>query len=116
MPAYDIRYLDGEGFLAHTFSAVCEDDKRARVLAHAMKLPSNKRLEVWNGDALIYARPMRLLDRAIWGQPEQISTARSQLHAKRVGLRVGTSFSSPFPCRFSLPPRALAPLPLGLAP
>jgi hypothetical protein len=64
MPAYDIRYLDGEGFLAHTFSAVCEDDKRARVLAHAMKLPSTKRLEVWNGDALIYVRPMSTLDRA----------------------------------------------------
>jgi hypothetical protein len=58
MPAYDIRYLDGEGFLAHTFSAVCDDDKHARILAHAMKLPSTKRLEVWNGDALVYARPM----------------------------------------------------------
>jgi hypothetical protein len=57
MPAYDIRYLDDEGYLAHTFSADCDDDKHARILAHAMKLPSTKRLEIWNGDALVYARP-----------------------------------------------------------
>jgi hypothetical protein len=64
MPAYDIRYIDGDGFLAHTFSAVCDDDSRARVLAHAMKLPSTKRLEVWNGDALVYARSPGLTERA----------------------------------------------------
>jgi hypothetical protein len=57
MPAYDIRYLDGEGHLAHAFSADCDSDGRAKVLAHAMKLPSCKRLEVWRGDALLYARP-----------------------------------------------------------
>ena len=34
MPAYDIRYLDGQGALAHKFSAVCDNDKRAQVLAH----------------------------------------------------------------------------------
>ena len=57
MPAYDIRYLDGAGVLTHGFSAVCADHGRARVLAHAMKLPSAKRLEVWSGETLIYARP-----------------------------------------------------------
>ena len=63
MPAYDIRYLDGDGSLAHTFSAVCDDDKRARILAHAMKLPTAERLEVWHNDMLVYARdivPMAL--------------------------------------------------------
>ena len=33
------------------------DDGRAKVLAHAMKLPSAKKLEVWSGETLIYARP-----------------------------------------------------------
>jgi hypothetical protein len=56
MPAYDIRYLDGDGYLAHAFSAECDDERKARVLAHAMKLPSAERLEVWRGEALVYAR------------------------------------------------------------
>ena len=63
MPAYDIRYLDSDGSLAHAFEAVCDNDKRARVLAHAMKLPSTERLEVWLDDLLVYARntvPMAL--------------------------------------------------------
>jgi hypothetical protein len=63
MPAYDIRYLDGQGALAHKFSAVCDNDKRAQVLAHAMRLPSTERLEVWLDDMLVYARdtvPMAL--------------------------------------------------------
>ena len=63
MPAYDIRYLDSDGALAHAFSAVCDDDRRARILAHAMKLPSAERLEVWLDDMLVYARdtvPMAL--------------------------------------------------------
>ena len=58
MPAYDIRYLDGEGSLAHAFSAMCDNEKRARILAHAMKLPSAERLEVWLDNALVYARDM----------------------------------------------------------
>ena len=57
MPAYGICYLDGDGILTYKFLANCESDGRAKVLAHAMKLPSCKRLEVWSGDALIYARP-----------------------------------------------------------
>jgi hypothetical protein len=28
-----------------------------------MKLPSAKRLEVWNGEALIYTRPSAMLER-----------------------------------------------------
>ncbi len=57
MPAYEICYLDRDGALTYKFAATCDDDNRAKVLAHAMKLPSVKRLEVWNGEALIYARP-----------------------------------------------------------
>ena len=53
MPAYEICYLDRDGILTYKFAATCDDDNRAKVLAHAMKLPSVKRLEVWNGEALI---------------------------------------------------------------
>jgi hypothetical protein len=60
MPAYEICYLDGEGALTYKFSATCDDDGRAKVLAHAMKLPSVKRLEVWNGAQLVYTRPAAL--------------------------------------------------------
>ena len=57
MPAYEICYLNNEGTLTYKFAADCIDDGRAKVLAHAMKLPSAKRLEVWSGEILIYARP-----------------------------------------------------------
>ncbi|MBV9549619.1 MAG: hypothetical protein JO256_08120 [Alphaproteobacteria bacterium] len=56
MPAYNIRYLDGAGALAHAFCADCDDEGRARILAHAMKLPSAQRLEVWRDHTLVYAR------------------------------------------------------------
>lgn len=57
MPAYEICYLNSDGVLTYKFMANCENESRAKVLAHAMKLPSCKRLEVWNGEVLIYARP-----------------------------------------------------------
>ena len=57
MPAYEICYLDRDGALTYKFAATCDDDGRAKVLAHAMKVPSARRLEVWSGEALIYARP-----------------------------------------------------------
>jgi hypothetical protein len=57
MPAYEIRYLDEGGDLTYKFSATCDNDQRAKILAHAMKLPSMKRLQVWSGEDLIYARP-----------------------------------------------------------
>lgn len=62
MPAYDICYLDETGGLTYKFSATCDDDQRAKVLAHAMKLPSTKKLEVWSGEKLIYARPSARMD------------------------------------------------------
>ena len=44
MPAYEIRYLDEGGGLTYKFSATCDNDQRAKILAHAMKLPSAKRI------------------------------------------------------------------------
>lgn len=66
MPAYEIHYLDDGGKTTYKFSATCDNDQRAKILAHAMKLPSVKRLQVWSGQALIYARPQadgRIQDR-----------------------------------------------------
>jgi hypothetical protein len=63
MPAYEIVYLDEVGHLTYKFSANCDDDSRAKVLAHAMKTPSAKKLEVWSGEALIYTRPAAALER-----------------------------------------------------
>ncbi|HEY5347111.1 MAG TPA: hypothetical protein VIJ72_02880 [Rhizomicrobium sp.] len=57
MPAYEICYLDRDGALTYKFSANCAEDKHAKVLAHAMKLPACKQLEVWTGEKLIYQRP-----------------------------------------------------------
>ena len=65
MPAYEICYLNTEGTLTYKFAADCIDDGRAKVLAHAMKLPSAKRLEVWSGDELIYTRPSMMLERRL---------------------------------------------------
>jgi hypothetical protein len=64
MPAYEICYLDQDGSLTYKFSATCDDDQRAKILAHAMKLPSAKKLEVWSGEMLIYSRPS-----VIWERP-----------------------------------------------
>ena len=63
MPAYEICYLDEAGGLTYKFSANCDDDQRAKILAHAMKLPSAKKLEVWSGEMLIYTRPSAVLER-----------------------------------------------------
>src|SRR6201986_2973737 len=73
MPAYEICYLDEGGSLTYKFSATCDDDQRAKILAHAMKLPSAKRLEVWRGDALIYTRPSMMLERRLMDHQQQLS-------------------------------------------
>ena len=57
MAAYDICYMDQSGILSCKLIAMCGDDKDAKVLAHAMKLPDSKSLEVWNGEMLVYRRP-----------------------------------------------------------
>lgn len=60
MSVYDIYYLDKGGALTCKFSALCVNDKKAKILAHAMKLSDSTRLEVWSGEALIYRRPQDL--------------------------------------------------------
>jgi len=59
MPAYEINYLHDDGSLAAKFAAQCNGDREAKILAHAMKLEGPLRIEVWNGKALIYARPQK---------------------------------------------------------
>jgi hypothetical protein len=57
MPSYEICYLNDDGTLACTLAAMCSDDMRAKVLAHAMKLSEYKRFEVWEDRTLVYERP-----------------------------------------------------------
>ena len=57
MPEYNIYYMDHSGALSYKFSATCDNDKCARIVAHAMKLLDCKRLEVWNGESIVYQHP-----------------------------------------------------------
>ena len=57
VPNYEIVYLDDDGKLAFKFATKCDDEKRAKILAHAMKEREHKRLEIWNDNSLVYCRP-----------------------------------------------------------
>jgi hypothetical protein len=57
MPNFEICYLDGDGSLACSFTAVCATETHAKVLAHAMKLRDYKKFEVWQDRTLVYQRP-----------------------------------------------------------
>ena len=58
MPNYEIVYLDDAGKLSFKFATTCDDEKRAKILAHAMKEREHKRMEVWDDKAaLVYCRP-----------------------------------------------------------
>ena len=57
MPSYEIFYRKTDGSLAGKFAANCETEIQAKILAHAMRLDSTRRIEVWDGDQLIYERP-----------------------------------------------------------
>ncbi len=59
MRSYEICFLDDDGNLAFKFAARCVDATRAKVLAHAMKQPRHKRIEVWDDATLVYERPTR---------------------------------------------------------
>jgi hypothetical protein len=59
MPSYDIRYLNEDGSLAVKVAADLANATQAKVLAHAMKAKGLPRLEVWDGECLIYQRPHR---------------------------------------------------------
>lgn len=49
MPTYDIRHQDDVGVISLRFSAACDDDGGAQVVAHAMNLPDRKHQKVWSG-------------------------------------------------------------------
>jgi hypothetical protein len=55
--AYDICYVDGTGRLLASHSVPCASDKKACILAHAMRPQGTRRIEVWKGASLIYERP-----------------------------------------------------------
>ena len=57
MPNFEICYLDGDGSLACSFTAMCANETHAKVLAHAMKLRDYKKFEVWRDRILVYQRP-----------------------------------------------------------
>jgi hypothetical protein len=57
MPNFEICYLDSDGSLACSFTAVCASETHAKVLAHAMKLRTYKKFEVWQDRKLVYQRP-----------------------------------------------------------
>lgn len=57
MPNFEICYLDNDGSLACTFTALCATETHAKVLAHAMKLSDYKTFEVWRDRTLVYERP-----------------------------------------------------------
>jgi len=59
MPSYDIRYLNDDGSLKGEASANLQNELHAKVLAHALMLKGTRRLEVWDGESLVYERPLR---------------------------------------------------------
>ncbi|MGC9954109.1 MAG: hypothetical protein ABSD21_07510 [Rhizomicrobium sp.] len=60
MPCYEIYYMNDDGTLDAKVAAECDNDRQAKVLAHAMKRKGLKRIKVWDGDNLVYERPHRL--------------------------------------------------------
>jgi hypothetical protein len=57
MPHYEICYLDERNAVIGIYAAPCAGEKQARILAHAMRPPGTRRMEVWDGAHLIYERP-----------------------------------------------------------
>lgn len=58
MPAYEIRYLRKDGSLAARFFATCATDDDAKKLAHAIQLEGARQMAVWDGQRLLYTRPL----------------------------------------------------------
>jgi len=57
--SYEICYLSADDRLLCKFVVQCRNATCAKVMAHAMKLPTYKRIEIWQGDTSIYSRPFR---------------------------------------------------------
>jgi hypothetical protein len=60
MPHYEICYTDRQGALVGKISAGCSNATQAAIFAHAMKFREWLKVEVWEGETLIYERPMSL--------------------------------------------------------
>ena len=58
MPAYEIRYLRKDGSLAARFFATCATDDDAKKLAHSIQLEGARQMAVWDGQRLLYTRPL----------------------------------------------------------
>jgi hypothetical protein len=76
MPAYEIRYLNKDGSLAARFHATCVGDDDAKKLAHAIQLDGARQIAVWDGQRLIYTRPLT----GSW-QPAPVYTATNFANA-----------------------------------
>jgi hypothetical protein len=57
MPNFEFLYRRYDGSLAVKLTAICADEMRAKVLAHAMKAAEHHQFEVWDGTTLVYERP-----------------------------------------------------------
>jgi hypothetical protein len=53
MPTYDMRHRDDVGVLTLRFSAACDDDGGAQVVAHAINIPDRKHQKTWSGIMLV---------------------------------------------------------------
>jgi len=56
MPHFDICFRDEHGGLTAKVTTPALDTHHAKILAHAMKAPEHKTLEVWDGETLVYER------------------------------------------------------------
>jgi hypothetical protein len=61
MPSFEIYYREQDGTLVEKFSVHCATPMHAKVMAHAMKVRPTAEIEVWQGDALVYERPHRVI-------------------------------------------------------
>lgn len=60
MPNYELVYLNTDRSVAAKINSLCDDDTKAKVLAHAMRVHGASQMEVWKDDTLIYTRPWRV--------------------------------------------------------
>lgn len=56
--SYDIFYLSADDRLICKLVVQCRNATCAKVMAHAMKLPAYKHIEIWCGETNIYSRPL----------------------------------------------------------
>src|SRR5690242_15697405 len=59
--SYEICYLSADDRLLCKFVVQCRNATCAKIMAHAMKLPTYKHIEIWQGETSIYSRPTRPL-------------------------------------------------------